>query len=453
MVEERRAGVLGFPVADPEIKTSGGRGDGMPGTRNTTKAKAPDRPARLPGGLVWVALVVLALCAGMGGLLLASRPVDPDQTWRDAQAALREGHIDRAEELVHRLSRAREPLPQDWMLRGQVAIAREREDEGIADLKRIPEDHPLGARAWLLIGQIELRRDRARFAEEALLKALSLDPTVQQAHRELIYIYGMQLRRRELNREFTALSELSDLSYENLFHWCLMRNCLWEPGEVAQTLGGYLEVDPDDRHSRVALADNYRRLGLYDEAEEALAPLPDDDVEALAARVMIAMDRHQEDRAEELLESGPPDDPELARIRGRIALARRDGREAVRQYRLAYEADPSNRDTLFGLINALELSGDAQAAAPLRRDAKLLDEFNTVVQRMSMREGRADPHIVTDAAEACLALGLISEARGWYKLAIARNPLDSASQQALFRLNEKFPPNPPPVSPFQRDRG
>lgn len=421
-------------------------------SQNSTKARA--RRSRLGGWPAWTLLAILACCAGMGGILLASRSAgDPDQIWREAQAALREDRFEQAAELVRRLSKARAPLPQDWMIRGQVAIANDRIDEAIDDLKQVAEDHPLAPQAWLLIGQIELRRDRARFAEEALRKALSLDPTVQQAHRELIYIYGMQLRRHELSQEFTALSELTDLSYDNLFHWCLMRNCLWEPGEVAKTLGGYLEADPSDRQSRLALADNYRRLGLYDEAEEALAPLPDDDVEALAGRVMIAMDRHQEDLAEDLLETGPADDPNLARIRGRIALARRNGAEAIRQYRLAYEDDPGNRDTLFGLISALELGGDSKTAAPLRQDAKLLDEFNTVVQRMSMREGREDPNIIKDAAEACAALGLIPEARGWLKLAITRNPLDSAAQQALFRFNEKHPPTPPPVSPFASQAG
>ena len=32
-------------------------------------------------------------------------------------------------------------------------------------------------------------------------------------------------------------------------------------------------------------------------------------------------------------------------------------------------------------------------------------------------------------------LGFIPEARAWYKIAIARDPLDAASQKALFHLN------------------
>ena len=37
---------------------------------------------------------------------------------------------------------------------------------------------------------------------------------------------------------------------------------------------------------------------------------------------------------------------------------------------------------------------------------------------------------------ACAALDRKGEARAWYKLAIALDPLDAESQQALFRLND-----------------
>jgi len=368
---------------------------------------------------------------------------DPDQLWREAQRSLQEHRIDDAGRFLDRLSRGRAPLPQDWMLRGQVAVARERPEEALAALAEVPDDHPIAPQARLLAGQIELRRDRARHAEEALLAALRLDPGLVQARRELIYIYGMQLRRRELCDQFAALSEITSLKYENLFHWCLMRNCQWEAGEVAQTLGRYLEADPDDRESRLALADNDRRLGLYDEAEEVLAPLPDDDPRALAHRVMILMDRHEEDRAEELLASGPADDPELARLRGRVALARRDGPEALRCYRIAYEADPSNRDAAFGLINAYELCGEPEKAAPIRRAAEALEAFNSLVQRMSTPAGRSDPALVNEAAGVCAQAGFLPEARAWLRFAIDRDPLDASAQQAWYRFNQAHPSQPP----------
>jgi tetratricopeptide (TPR) repeat protein len=324
-------------------------------------------------------------------------------------------------------------------------VAQKRADDAVYALEQVPDGDPAAARSCLLLGQIELRRNRAKDAEEALKKAIRLDPGLVQAHRELIFIYGMQLRRDDLNEQFTRLSELTDLSYENVFHWCLLRNCLWEPGEVAKTLSEFLEADPSDRESRLALADNYRRLGLFDEAEQALEPLPDADVEALAGRVMLAMDRHQEELAEGLLAKGPADDPGLARIRGRIALARRDGPEAVRYFRIAYEHEPGDRDTLFGLINALELVGDEATAAPLRDAAKDLETFNTLMQRITAIGGRSDAGLLKQMAATCAALGFVPEARAWYKVIISGDPLDAESQQALFRLNAEKPP----VDPLQ----
>ncbi|AMV38312.1 tetratricopeptide repeat protein [Planctomyces sp. SH-PL62] len=416
-----------------------------PASRDRGPAPSPARTPSARRRRIGVGIgigVATALLIAASAYVVRSRSVEPEELWRQAQRSLQEDRIGDAARLLGRLTRARDPQPQDWMLRGQVAIAQQRPDDAIAALAKIPDDHPVAPQARLLTGQIELRRDRARFAEAALLEAVRLDPTLVQPRRELIYIYGMQLRRRELSEQFAAMSEVTALRYENLFHWCLMRNCLWEAGEVAQTLSRYLEADPDDRESRLALADNDRRLGLYEEAEEVLAPLPADDPRALAHRVMILMDRREEDQAEALLETGPADDPELARLRGRVALARRDGPAARRWYQIAYEADPGNRDAAFGLIHAYELCGEPEKAAPLRGAAEALEAFNSLVQRMATPTGRSDPNLIKQAAEVCAQAGFIPEARAWLKLAIGRDPLDATSQQALFRFNEKHPPSP-----------
>ncbi len=386
-------------------------------------------------------LAAIALAAVAAYAAFASRaPDDPDLLWAEAQAALRQDRVDEAGRLLDRIAAARPPRDEDWMLRGQVEVARGHPDEAIAALAEIPDSSRYAPTARLLAGQVELRRDRARHAEALLREAIRLDPGMAQARRELIFILGMQLRRKELNEQFAALSEVTTLQFENLFHWGLMRSCLWEPGEVAQTLGNYLEADPDDLESRLALADNNRRLGLYEEAEEVLEPVPADDPRALALRVNILMDRREEDRAEELLEQGPPDDPELARLRGRSALARRDGAAALRYFRIAYEHDPANRDAVFGLIHAYELLGRPEEAVPLRREAEALEAFNSLIQRMSTPGGREDPDIIEKAARACARAGFIPEARAWLNLAIARDPLDAAAQQSLYRFNEQHPP-------------
>ena len=379
---------------------------------------------------------------------------DPDAIWQAGEADLSAGRIDLAEAAANRLSRLREPTPLDCMLRAQLDIAHGYAEEAVAGLMRVPDEHPMAAQARLMAAQVELRRHRARFAEQYFRKALQLDPKLVQAHRELIYILGHQLRRPELNAEFLALSQLSELTFDNVFHWCLMRTALWEPSTALKELLLFVQADPEDRWSRLAIADNYRRMGLIDDAETALAPLPDSDLDALAIRVMLAIDRHQDDKAEQLLASVPAGDPTLAKLRGRFALARRDAPSAVRCFQLAYTHAPDDRDALLGLVNALTMIGDDKSAAPLREIAKNFELINSLVQRAAMPSERQNPRLLRDLGAACAAAGRDPEACGWYRLAIARDPLDIESQQALFQIdNRDRSRNPTAIREGESPRG
>ena len=192
----------------------------------------------------------------------------------------------------------------------------------------MPDDLPIAAEAHLIAGQIERRRNRARFAEQAFLHATRLDPAMTQAHRELIRIYGIQLRRPEFNREFQELERLTVLSFDDVYHWTSVHNNLWGPSDVAEELMRFVAADPLDRWSRLALADVFRRMNRETDAlldSSALAP---DDPDALAIRVQIALDLDDGNEANRLLALGPPDNPALrvARQEGaRTSRSRRGG--------------------------------------------------------------------------------------------------------------------------------
>ena len=151
--------------------------------------------------LALTALVVLVSAVGLYAVR-NYRSVDPEGLWKKGQAALSAGKIDDAEAAAISLSRLREPTPWDRMLLAQVDVARLRTDEAVSQLERIPDDHPAAAQARLLAGRSNYGGNRVRFAEQYLLEAVRLNPKQVAAHRELIYIYGYQLRRRELDAEF-----------------------------------------------------------------------------------------------------------------------------------------------------------------------------------------------------------------------------------------------------------
>ncbi len=325
-------------------------------------------------------------------------------------------------------------------MKARAAQAMGRTDAALADLAKVSDGDPAAAEARLMAGEIELRRDRIHHAEESLLAALKLDPTLVLAHRQLIYIYGMLLRRREINEHFLALSRLTPMTFDNVFHWCMTRNTVWEPHERAEDLRRFVAADPDDRWSRVALAETLRQIGHRREATNLLSVLPESDPDARAVRARIALDRGDDPAAEAILAGGPADHPELARLRGRFALAHRDGPAAVRHFRAAYAVEPDDRDTIFGLGTALALVGDRAAAAPFLRDAKAFDTLGALLTRAANPANHRDPALIRALGAACEAAHRLPEARAWYNVAVQINPLDDEAQKALHRLKVREAP-------------
>jgi tetratricopeptide (TPR) repeat protein len=293
----------------------------------------------------------------------------------------------------------------------------------------------MAARARMLAGQIERGRDRLRLAEREFCAATRLDPSLVQAHRELIYIYGMQLRRPDVNREFQALQRLTRLTFDDVYRWSSLLNNYWEPVDVIEDLIKFVSADPQDRWSRLALAGILRRMGLHEQAETTLAVFPAEDPGANAIRIQIALDRRDDATADKLLALGGSDQPELERLRGDRALARGDARAAVRHYRNAAAAAPSDHETVFGLWPALALLGDDKETKPSRDAARNLDRLNTLLQRGRLEKAPENGELMRELGVACAALEREDEARAWLELAIARNPLDSEAQQAMFRLS------------------
>ena len=152
-------------------------------------------------------------------------------------------------------------------------------------LRHVPEDHALFAQSLYMTGLIERKHRRLRFAEAAYRKAIACDPGLVSAHKELIYILGMQSRRREIDAEFRAMSRVTPLTHRDLFTWGLTHFILWGP-DSSEQLQSFIEADPDDRFSRLGLAKLLiEQPGEEARIEKALEPLPADDPEAQALRI------------------------------------------------------------------------------------------------------------------------------------------------------------------------
>lgn len=359
---------------------------------------------------------------------------DPTALLQQALAESAAGRHASAEAILGRVNRLRAPTPADRMVRAEVASELGRVRDALGELAQVPAGDPAGPMARFRAGRIEVKLGLLRAAEGHFLAALKGAPDAIQPRRELAYLYALQHRMDDLDRQFEALSDLGGLDEKTLVVWSRIHSANWNPKGDMDALANAVAADPTDDRSRLTLAEAYLRGNQPGESERVIAPLPDSDPEARALRVSIALARGDQAKAESLLAGGPHDHPALARFRGAQALARRDAAEAARHFRLALAAEPRDRTALFGLGTALKMSGEPAEAEPYLEAARRHDRLGTLVEQVVRKGSLDDPMMPARMGEACEAAGRLGEARAWYRLAISRDPLDEASQRAIYRL-------------------
>jgi tetratricopeptide (TPR) repeat protein len=379
----------------------------------------------------WAALGLIAFSAWkMADRWLA----DPDVLLATAGREFEAGRWGPAERLLNRVCGLRSPTAADRMLRARLALAHGRDAEALAMLGSVPDDDPRGSGARLRKGQLELRLGHLRAAEADLLRAVELNPQQALARRELIYIYGMQMRRQELAEQFRELLRLLPLTFDDLLVWGLARDKNWNPAEVEADLRRFVSADPQDRWSRLALIESLRQQGRLAAAEDQLAFLPANDPDARALYGSILLDRGDVARAELAVAGGSDDRASLACLRGQFALSHRDWAGATQHYRSALAIEPGRRAALCGLVVALHQAEAPESTRICSAALRACDVLNELLERAARDGGRDDPDVLDSLGSACEAAGRFSEAQAWYKLAVGEDPLNSWAQQALCRL-------------------
>ncbi len=404
----------------------------------TSPSHAPDlflsaRRLARPRGL---AVVVLAGALVFFLLWRARPPADPEVLWKIAEAEVNEGRAAPARRGLEQILRLRAPTTADWMLQGQIEVAEDNRQAALGSLARIPDQDPLAAQAAYMIGRIERERDRMRFAEEAYDRAVRLMPGLVPAHREKLYILGMQLRRKEVDAQFKRLSRLTQLNHHDLFTWGLTHFTVWGP-DSASELERFIAADPADRASRLALATMLiDQPGEEERVEKVLAPLPDSDPDALTLRAELMLNHNQIDEAVAILEKVTAPSRRMASLKGRIELRKGNAEQAIRDFERALTDEPYDRVTIADLAKALVLKGDRAAADRYFARARKLDAVYNLLNRISRPNQENQAPDLKNLGRVCEEAGLLDEAKGWYTLAISRDPLDEDAQRALHRLKE-----------------
>jgi tetratricopeptide (TPR) repeat protein len=384
---------------------------------------------------LWLQAALAWLLAAVGS---GCRREGPDDLWYRATVDFDAGRLAEAEADFVQLARIRRLTVAERVVRSHVASDRGRIDEALAVLADPsgPTKGPLAAVIATRRGELELERYQFRAAEVELIHALALDPKSIDARRRLIRLYTEQGRSTDIAARVSSLVSSATLDFLDLFYITLARHQPVDRAEQAEVLARAVQTDPGDRTSRLALAECLRRLGRLDQAESTLELLNPSEPEVRSVLALIALDRGDVSRAEAVAagDSDADSHPALARLRGRLALARDDAPAAVRQFRIALKAAPDDRDTHFGLAQALSLAGQPEAARPHAETALAQDRLEWLLKNARAQESQNDPATLQAIAAACLALNRHHEARAWYRLALSHDPHNDQLKNALSRL-------------------
>ena len=299
-------------------------------------------------------------------------------------------------------------------------------DEALADLAQISKEDPAAAQAHLLAGQVDLCRDRVRLggkiASEGALTGSQSHPCTQAACLDPTACCCAARAQRALQ----TLSRLAPMTFDNVFHWCLTRNTVWEPHERLQDLRRYVAADPDDRGSRVALAETLRQVGRREEAASVLSVLPESDLDGRAVRedrpgqgrrpCFRGDHRGCTNRSSRTDDSARPVRPGSWRRGNRC--------EALPQR--------STRRTRTTAISSSDWAQHWPSSATTTPHHSFANRKPTIISVCYVPAPPTPQTTKTQrscAGLACEAVHRNPEARAWYKLAVETNPLDGDAQE------------------------
>ncbi len=305
-----------------------------------------------------------------------------------------------------------------------------------------PDAGASGSLARLLLGQIDLERNRARDAERNLLKSLELDRSQIIPRRLLLELYTLEGRRDEVDRASAELEARTSLTYDELAGWTLGRRLDESAAEAVARLEAILAADPDDLNARVALANRLRTQGKLAAAELTLAPIPPDHPRAAVVRAALAFDRGLLADAALALRPVHDNEPDAARLRGRIALAHRQPATARDAFACALKVRPDDIEALVGSIQALAMLRDVAATRTATAALSRCESLQALVTGGRIPSRRDDAAMLVEIARKVEELGRPQIARGWYKLALKQAAGDAEIQRALFRLDQIVPRSP-----------
>lgn len=351
-----------------------------------------NRRLRLKQLLILIALTVGLLAAWW----IRSSPVDSEQQNRQQELVQHAEESLRAGRTVAAETRLRQVLAENpenvRALLLLVLIAQDRGDlqqaQELAARLGVASGDEL-AEARFAQGMVALQSGDAVRAEQRFQEARDADPKYLPPLRELISLYALQQRRGDLLQATADASALRTLEPAELAMRLLAGRPVQENRQARMSLQKFVDTNPADRSSRIALLRTLLQSGA---AGDAISPLrresngesdTDNGTSGLQLVLAVRSGRNPADIGVSMpytLQAADPD--EVWQLAAELATAEQDWTQLLQiaEYRRA--CDPWSPAASHQLALALEQTGQSVRSAQLRELTAELDQLEILAYRM-----------------------------------------------------------------------
>jgi tetratricopeptide (TPR) repeat protein len=393
----------------------------------------------------WLA-ALLASSATVSLWWLSVRP-DVGQLVREATQAAKQGETAASIRLFDAALRWDPHNGMALLYRGQLARDAGDTEAALAFWRRVP-DSPMqqGGTARFLEGTVWLENNQTRRAEQALLKAVELHPAYRQPHERLLQLYVVQLRAAELREQLQIIRGFRPWTLDELVIYQGARGKINRASASIPQLEKYLEADPHDLLSALALARYYLIDDQAARATELLSRMRAEHPEETRVLGLLAeswLVQSEFSKAREVLGESLPAEAAhewFWRSRGLYAFAVEDWPRAVICLERAAAADPEDVGVAYQLGLALERAGHPAAAKRQLARTRLVEKLFLEVSRiLGGDRNRTDLSfgIVMEVGRLLMRLDRPSDAVFWFEQAVTWQPQNSAARTGLAEARER----------------
>lgn len=331
-------------------------------------------------------------------------------------------------------------------------------DAAVAAWEKIPDSSGSSAsKARYLMATLMLERHRARDAERLFRRSIDLGPRYLPPHEQLLNLFVMQMRADAIRAELSAIEKLRPLTVREMLLDVVADRRVLDAKRGSENVSPFVDADPADLHSRIALARYWTELSRTNEAigllDQPLPDLPEAD-EARALLAQLRAEAGDVPAARKLFDADPPGDESPAPVWfafGRVLELSGDTASAAAAYAAAVRKRPTDGPICYRLGQMLQRLGRRDDAEAQLERAQLLEALYAEAQLFGRSLAAKRPPAALSVqmirvADASARLGQAEDSAAWYRRALEFDPGNIAARVGLRRpsspavaLSDKIP--------------